>query len=328
MTEPKSRVLVTGAGGFIGRHLTSDLVGKGHEVVALDLNLDTVRPLADSGHCELVEGDVADVEVLKRCLQDVDVVYHLAAAHLGASVPRSEFWRVNVDGLRQFLIESGNAGVRRFVHCSSVGVYGHVDNPPADEETPCYPDLPYEESKLEGEHVVMAAVQDGIVPAVILRPAWVYGSGCHRTEKLFRMIGKGRFVIAGDGTSMRHCVYVQDMVDAFQLATTPEAAIGQVMIIGDSQAVTIRELVDSIAELTGAARPKSVPLGLMSIAAAVAESTFRLFRREPPISRRTLKFFTANTAFDIGRARKLLGYEPRYDLKTGLAETYRQLVAS
>ena len=131
-----------------------------------------------------MEGDVADVELQRRSLAGVDTVYHLAAAHLGASVPRAEFWRVNVNALRDFLEESGRAGVRRFVHCSSVGVYGRIENPPADEDTPCRPDLPYEESKLEGERVVLRAVADGVVQAVVLRPVWVYGPGCHRTEKL------------------------------------------------------------------------------------------------------------------------------------------------
>ena len=104
-----------------------------------------------------------------------------------------------------------------------------------------------------------------------------------------------------------------------------ETALGQVMIVGDAGAVTVRELVDEIARQTGAHPPRSVPLALLSAAGALAEMVFKPLGKEPPISRRTLKFFTANTAFDISRARTLLGYEPQYDLASGLAETKRRL---
>lgn len=322
-----SKVLVTGAGGFIGSHLTTDLVRQGHSVVALDLHLDRLSQLATGGSVNLWEGDVADPETQKRAVAGADTVFHLAAAHLGATVPEREFWRVNVDGVRTLVDAAREAGVRRFVHCSSVGVYGHVEHPPADEDSPCAPDLAYETTKLEGERIVLEAVRQHGFPAVVLRPVWVYGPGCPRTEKLFRAVKKGRFIVGGRGSGLRHCVYIKDMIRAFRLASESETAIGQVIIVGDAKAVTVRQLVDLIAELTDAKPPRSIPLPVLHAIGLLAELAYKPLGKEPPISRRTAKFFTANTSFSIARARKLLGYEPQYDLKTGLLETYERVSA-
>jgi len=319
-----SRVLVTGAGGFIGSHLAAELAARGNAVVALDLHLGRVRHLEEAGRFELVEGDIADLPTQERALQGVDIVHHLAAAHLGASVPEAEFQRVNVDAVRSLVGTAIDAGVRRFVHCSSVGVFGRIDNPPADEESPCNPDIAYERTKLAGEQVVIEAITTGF-PAVIIRPVWVYGPGDDRTEKLFRAIGKGRFVVAGKGQASRHCVYIRDMVDAFDLAAHADEAIGRVIIVGDDEVVTVRGLVDELARVTGAGPPRAVPYAMLSLAATLAEVAFAPLGKEPPISRRTLKFFTGNTAFDTTRARDLLGFRPAYDIASGLAETWNLL---
>ncbi len=314
------RVLVTGAGGFIGSHLAADQLRRGRTVVALDLHLDRLAPLGARADLHRIEGDVADPAVQARAVRGVDTVFHLAAAHLGASIPEAEFARVNVAGVRTLVDASAAAGVRRFVHCSSVGVYGEVTDPPYDEDSPCRPELAYERTKLAGEAVVLEAARAGF-PGVVLRPAWVYGPGCPRTEKLFRSIGKGRFFLVGKSDTLRHCVYIRDMLDAFELAAQREAATGGVFVIADARAIPVRDLVREIARLTGASMPRTVPRPVFLAGALVLEGAFGLLGKEPPISRRTMRFFSGNTAFDISRAREALGYEPRWDLPHGLAET-------
>lgn len=316
------RVLVTGAGGFIGSHLAADQLCRGNEVVAADLDLERVRHL-ERPTFVCVEGDLADPRVQDHVVQGVDTVFHLAAAHLSVSVAASEYRRVNVEAVSGLIDACERAGVTRFVHCSSVGVFGRVENPPADEETPCRPEIPYETTKLEGEKLVLEAVRARGFPATVLRPAWVYGPGCPRTEKLFRSIGKGRFVLGGRGDTLRHCLYIRDMIDAFNRAADSERALGQVIIVGDERASSVRHLVAEVANLMGAPSPRSVPLSALYVAGLAAESIFRILRREPPLSRRSLKFFTGNSSFRIDRAKDLLGFRPRYTPSSGLAETYR-----
>lgn len=327
MTETDSaprRVLVTGAGGFIGSHLAADQLRRGHDVVAVDLDVGRIRHL-EAPRFAAVEGDIGDPRLQDRIVRGVHTVFHLAAAHLSVLAEAGEYHRVNVEAVRELLAACGNAAVKRFVHCSTVGVYGTIENPPADEATACHPEISYERTKLEGEKLALEAHRTGPVPVSVIRPVWVYGPGCARTEKLFRSIGNGRFVMAGDGHSLRHCVYIRDLIDAFNLAAASERAPGQVIIVGDDEAVPVNRLLTEIADLTGAAPPRSIPVGALYAVAIGAEAVYRLLRREPPLSRRTLKFFIGNTSFRIERAKQLLGFRPIYTLSAGLAETHRHL---
>jgi nucleoside-diphosphate-sugar epimerase len=319
--DPPS-VVVTGAGGFIGSHLVLDRLARGERVTALDLRLDRLPANGSAERLVRIEGDCTDAEVLGRALAGADVVFHLAAAHLSVVARRNEYRRVNVDGVRTLVEVAAARGVRRLVHCSSVGVYGRLRDTPADEDTECRPEIPYEATKLEGEHVVREAAAAHGLRVTVLRPAWVYGPGCPRTEKLLRAVSRGRFVVAGSGATLRHCLYIRDMLEIFDRAASAPSAVGATMIAGDRAPVTIRGLIDEIARLAGARPPRAVPLPVLLAAALAAEALSLPFGAEPPISRRSLRFFTGNTAFDTSRARRLLGYEPRFDIHSGLAETW------
>jgi nucleoside-diphosphate-sugar epimerase len=321
----RRRVLVTGAGGFIGRHLVADQLSLGREVVALDLDLSPISHLRQSFPLEMVEGDVADPVLQERALRGVDTVFHLAAAHLSVTAGTSVYRRVNVDAVRSLVARSGDAGIRRFVHCSTVGVFGALRTQPADEETPCQPEFDYEKTKLEGEAVLVEAFSRDGFPMTILRPAWVYGPGCPRTEKLFRTIRRKRFLIAGAGGGYRHSVYIRDMTAAFELAANTDAALGQVLIIADDEAVTVRTLVGLISQIVGSPMPRAVPFPVLRAAGAAAEFLFGLAGKEPPVSRRSLRFFSGNTAFDTARARDVLGFRPSYGIQEGLRETFEIL---
>ncbi|MDX1579323.1 MAG: NAD-dependent epimerase/dehydratase family protein [Gemmatimonadota bacterium] len=321
-TEPPHRVLVTGAGGFIGRHLVADQLDRGREVVALDRDVSALRHL-HGNRLRLVEGDVRDTPRIEGAVEGVDVVFHLAAAHLSVRAPASEYREVNVDAVRSLISTSAAEGVRRFVHCSTVGVYGRLASVPADEDTACAPEFDYERTKLEGEGIVLEAFREGRISTVVLRPAWVYGPGCPRTDKLFRAIGSSRFVVAGRGEGLRHGVYIRDAVKALDLAAWAPDAAGETIIIADDQAVTIRRLVNEIARIEEVRPPRSVPFAALYMAGLAAELVFGILRKEPPISRRTLRFFSGNTSFRTERARQILGFQARYPLPAGLEETAR-----
>lgn len=218
-----------------------------------------------------------------------------------------------------FLEACRSAGVKRFVHVSSVGVHGDVQGPPASEDSPCRPGLLYERTKYEGELRVREFFERTGFPIVIIRPAWVYGPGCPRTQRLFRSIQKKRFFFVGSGRVLRHCVYIDDFMDALELAATSEAAVGRTYIIGDDGPVTLEALVSEIARLCKARPPKlHVPVWAMTAVGFLMEAAFLPLRRQPPVSRRTLRFFTGATAFDTSRARQELGFRPRYRVQDGL----------
>jgi nucleoside-diphosphate-sugar epimerase len=314
--------MVTGAGGFIGSHLVERLADQGMQVVAVDLHLSPVVRSETDGAVVPVVGDFRSEDLMREALRGCQVVYHLASAHLQTHLPASEYWDVNVHGLQRLLEWSRDAGVERFVHTSTVGVYGQITKPPATEETECRPQSVYGETKLAGEHAALRFCQEHGLPVVVLRPAWVYGLRCRRTERLFRMLRKGRFVKFGPCRNLRHPVYIEDMLDAFQLAAESREAVGQVVIIADDQALTTAELLAAFCDVLGVPEPKlQLPLAPMKVVASLAEAVGKLLRREPPFSRRSLEFFTVNNAFDISKARSLLGFAPKYTFREGLKAT-------
>ena len=311
-------VLITGAGGFIGSHIVTEQLSLGRRVRALDVDLSGISQVVHP-NLERIECDFTDPAAQNEALRGVDLVVHLASAHLDVSLPEETYWRVNVHSLPGFLESCRNADVKRFVHVSSVGVYGQIRTPPADEDSPCQPELLYERTKYAGELEVNRFFKETGFPIVIIRPAWVYGPGCQRTRRLFRSIEKKRFLFVGDGMTMRHCVYIDDFVNAIELAATQEAAVGRTYVIGDDAPVTLKTLIGEISKISNVRAPGlHVPVWVMNGLGLLAEIAFSPLRREPPISRRTLMFFVGNTAFDTSRARRELGFAPRYTLADGL----------
>ena len=321
------KVLITGGGGFIGSHLVDSQLAQGHAVRTVDLHVERLAHTADYPRLEIVVGDLCQPGLAERLVEGVDLVYHLASAHLDVSLTDEDYRKVNVDATLGLLKAARAAAVSRVVHCSSVGVIGDVKNPPADERALCHPTNIYEQTKLAGEQAVLQFAAETGFPVVVARPAWVYGPRCPRTEKLFRTIGKGRFPFFGDGHTLRHPIYIADAVRGLELCAEIGGAEGQVYIIAGDKPVTVKMLVDMIADVTGARPPRvHLPIAVGKLAGYALQVACKPLGRQPPFSRRSLDFFLKDNAYDIGKAQRELGFRPQVDLRTGLVETQHWLL--
>lgn len=269
---------------------------------------------------EYHQGDVRDADLLGRLMAGVDVVHHLASVHLEVHAGEEAFRSVNVEAVRSLVRLAAEAGVRRFVHTSSVGIYGHVRRPPAAEDAPRSPTTAYERTKLAGEEAALEEAAAVGQDLVVVRPAWVYGPGCPRTGKLLRAIGKGRFFYVGSGQNLRHPVYIDDMVEAYRrIADAGPDVAGKAYIIAGPRWVTLRELATACAGALGVSPPRlSIPAPAFHVLALAAEAGSGLVGREPPFSRRSAAFFQNDNAFDTAAARADLGFSPAVDLAEGL----------
>ncbi len=326
------RLLVTGGTGFIGSHLAEEGRRRGAEVVVLGL---TDRPeeranleaLTRQG-VEVLPGSITDDELCRRAVRRVTHVFHLAVAMREGGKSDEFFESINLDGTRRLLEASVAGGVKRFVYCSTIGIYGHRAAGITREDSPLAPGNIYERTKVSAERLVRRFGVDERLPFVIIRPADVYGPRDQRLLKLFKGVSRGRFPLFGSGDGRRHMVYVDDVVSAFFQACDRKEAIGEALIVAGPSVCTLRELIERVREATGSKRYGiRLPLKPMLLASGLVEDFCRLLQVDPPIYRRRMDFFWSDSAFDTSRARRVLDWAPQVDLQEGVRRTleaYRQ----
>jgi nucleoside-diphosphate-sugar epimerase len=316
-------ILVTGGTGFVGAHLIQRLLARGHRVRSLDPNSGVFDSELRSAGAMLSVGSVTDPTDVERAMRGCDLVYHLASPFGDILQPDRVYWDIEVNGTRNVLGAAERLGVRRVVHCSTQGVHGSIAQPPGDEESPIAPRDYYCYSKVAGEQVCREFMARGL-EIVIVRPTSVYGPGDLRGWlQLYRMVSRGWFLMIGSGTTLNHPVYVENLVDLFELSATSPVAKGRVYLAGDETPVTLTELVRSIGAAVGSGvRILRFPsYGVAWLGASFIEALGKALRIKPPIFRRRLSWFTTNRVFRIDRAKSELGYQPRVDLREGLART-------
>lgn len=316
-------VLVTGATGFTGGHLAGALRRRGHHVRAFvrPRSVANAASLETSG-IDVATGDLVDPDSLRRAVNDIEIVYHMAAMYREAGQPASAYTAVNVDGTRHVLEAARAAGVRRVVHCSTAGVHGHVERPPATEDSPLAPGDQYQRTKLEAEQLAQRFGESGGPEVVIARPVGIYGPGDTRFLKMFRGIARGRFPMLGPGTVFYHLTYVDDVVEGLRLCGETAGAAGRTYILAGATYTTLTEVVSAIARGLNVRTPRlRLPVWPVWLAGALCEAVCVPLRIEPPLYRRRVDFYRKSRAFDITRARRELRYEPSVDLETGILRT-------
>jgi nucleoside-diphosphate-sugar epimerase len=267
-------------------------------------------------------GDLGDRPSLNRASKDVEVVYHIAAVYRQAGLSRSIYRTVNATAVGELIEAAAAAGVRRLVHCSTVGVHGDIEHPPANEDAPLRPGDIYQETKVEGEQVARDAGRRTGLPVTIARPSGIYGPGDRRLLKLFKGIARRRFVVLGSGDIFYHLTYIDDLIEGVRLCGEVPAAANRSYILAGAEVTTLNELIRKIAHHAHVAPPSvKLPVWPFWLAGAACEAIFVPLGIEPPLYRRRVDFFTKSRAFDISRARAELGFTPRVGLDEGIQRT-------
>jgi dihydroflavonol-4-reductase len=315
------KVALTGASGYTGGRLLRALRARGDDVAALVRPSSLTSPL-EASDARLVPGDLADTAALTQLVDGADAVLHVAAVYRTAGHPDSYYREVNVLGTARLLEAARRAGVKRFVHTSTVGVLGHVEHPPADETAALAPGDVYQRTKAEAEILALDFGRRQGLPVTVVRPGAIYGPGETRLLKLFRAIARGRYAIVGSGKPFYHPVYIDDLVDGFLLALSAERAVGETFIVAGPRYVSQRDLAALIARHTGGrVLPFRIPAWPLQMAGTLVEAVCVPLGLEPPLHRRRIEFWVKSRAFSIDKARRLLGYAPRVDLDEGIART-------
>lgn len=318
------RIFITGGSGFIGSRLARLAVERGHAVTVVT----AINNAAERARCDALEkagitvliAPLEDSFALARALVAHEVVIHLAAAQHEAEAGETHFHQVNVEGTRRLLGLAARAGVHRFVHGSTIGVYGAASGRVLDEDSRLAPDNPYGRTKAVAETVVRSFA--GPMQSCIVRISETYGPGDMRLLKLFRGVQNGRYLTLGRGTNEHQLIFVDDLVRGLLAASEAPAAAGETFVLAGSERVTTNAMVSAIRAALGSRRRIiHAPMWPFVVAAHVFEATMSPLGLKPPLHRRRLDFFRKSFRFSTAKAQRLLGFEAQITFAEGAGRT-------
>ncbi len=313
MSDAITRVFVTGADGFIGRHLCARLERRG---LAVTRAVRTAAAVAASQR-QVITGDLARCDGLQAAVAGHHAVVHLAGrAHVlreTAADPHAAFQSANVEATARLARAASAAGVRRFVFLSSIGVLGNrADRPLTESDTPA-PVEPYAESKLRAEQMLAEIARPTAMQIVVLRPTLVYGPHCPgNMARLARLVARGFPLPLARVEGRRSLIGVDNLGSLIEAVLTHPSAAGQTFLAADGQDVSLPELVRHLAEGLGVrARLFPVPVALLSFAARSLGLGAAFDKLATPLR------------VDAGKARRVLGWQPEVPVADGLRATGR-----
>lgn len=303
-------VLITGAGGFIGRHLHDRLSADGVDVRGVDLVADPARGI--------VQGDTAHPETWSVALQGVDAVIHTAAT-VSNVAPLEQAWQVNVLGTDRVMKAAAAAGVDHFVHLSSIAAFGEDFPDGVTEDYPAHlTGFSYADTKINGEATVLAAHASGLIDCTIVRPGDVYGPGSRPWVLIpIELIRSRQAILPDRGRGIFSPTYIDNLVDGIALTVSQDAARGQIFTLTDGVGVTCWEYFSRLADLVGG-KLYSLPAPLArSLALSVGTAT-RALGRDSELGHASIGMLLRRGTYSIEKARTMLGYEPAVDLDEGM----------
>jgi len=304
------RMLVTGAGGFIGSFLCKTLVAEGHDVTGLTLAGEKVDHLEEQG-VRILFGDLTDPKHLQDVSMEVDVVFHLAARVTDWG-PRKAFYAAIYDTTKNLLHGSvGKAG--RFVYVSSVAACGmgrHLNG--HREEDPVYKSgLPYNDAKLDAERLVWKVKEDKGLAATVIRPTNVTGPGSIWVRDIVERYLNSKVPLIDNGRHSASLIYVENLVDGMVLAGTQEVAAGKTYHFRDDWKVTWKQYVEDLGDMVGKKPAFNLPYKVAWPAALALDKILTPLGVRPPATRQAVALMGRNLDIDTSKARRELGWKTR-----------------
>ncbi len=319
---PVRGAAITGAAGFVGTHLVRGFDARGVPVLPLVHSVDERSP---AGARSLAEA-IAD----PRILAGSDVLVHAAAVRHRYGVGVAQYRDSNVDLVERTMRACAEAGVRRVVLVSSVGVYGFPARLPVTEEYPYAPRTLYSATKVEAEMRARRFAAERPIELTIVRPTIVYGPGdkSGMLDKMEAMIRKSHYRIVGSGDNVLHHMHIDDLVEGVWLAAGRTEAAGDHFILAGPETTTLAKLSELVARAIGRRLPeRHIPTSLARAIATVvdvaADRGVLFATREPPVNHEKLDVMTLPIAFDITKARQRLGFTPSVGYEEGVMRTLR-----
>lgn len=320
--------LVTGATGLLGSHIVEQLRRRGQPVRVL-VRRGSDRSWLQTQGVEFAEGDVTDAASLAAACRGVDVVYH-SAAKVGDWGPWEDFQRITIEGTLNILEAAAQAKVRRFVHISSISVYGyHTNDGTIDESFPLgyklYKWAYYSKSKIAAEETAWQFHRAGRLAVTVIRPAWIYGPRDRTTiARLVKLIETGQAKILGRGDNRLNVVHAANVAEAAIAAAARTESAGQAYNCSNDGEITQQQYFDMLAKACGAAPVKThVPYRIAYFAGFVLEVIGHLFNQKnpPKFTRYAIWLMGRRSYFSADKARRELAWKATIPYEVGVPAT-------
>lgn len=309
-------VLVTGATGFLGAALVTRLSQMGARVKAMVRRPQRATIIQNLPHIEIVEADLVQEATLPAAVEGVTIVFHAGAA-LGGPLALQR--RVNVDGTRALAKTAGELGIQRFVHVSSIAVYGYDVRAIVNEDQVQQPgNSAYNKTKSEAEQALLEVADQQDLPFSIVRPGMIYGPKSRAwTRSMFRLARIRPIPFVGNGTGSTHPIFVDDVVDLLIHCATHPNASGEAFHCAPDPAPTWREFLSAYATVAGHQRWMAIPVPISRIVAGLAEMILRA-RHNPQDALRLVEYISSDVTYSMAKARERLSWTPRVSLHEGI----------
>jgi predicted dehydrogenase/nucleoside-diphosphate-sugar epimerase len=326
-----ARILVTGGGGFLGSALVERLRGRGEPIRLLLRRPPKAGspsdPEAPGGTLSVVYGSLGQPEIVDRAMEGIELVYHVGAAMKGGA---AEFEQGTIWGTRNVIDACLKHGVKRLVYVSSMSVLDHAGHRTGDavKEDSCLEPYPqrrgaYTQTKLTAERMVLDAIRERGLPAVVIRPGQIFGPGAE-TVTPNGVIGiAGRWIVAGRGGRKLPLIYRDDVVDGLVAAAEREEAVGKVINLVDPTPLDQNEYLRYARPALGKKPVWKVPVFILMAAACGIELLGAIMKRGVPLSRYRIRSLKPLYPFDMAAADRWLGWRPRVGTREGLQRTFR-----